>query len=76
MASFKPNMNIKSVDHFQSLSCTPHIALTMDLSFLCKIPISKYFQAPLMETQWKNNHMLVLKEKQPIKTMWRRPITV
>ena len=30
----------QSVDLFQSLSCTPHIALTMDLSILRKIPIS------------------------------------
>ena len=38
MASFKPNMNIKSVDLFLSLSCTPHIALTIDLSVLVKFP--------------------------------------
>ena len=43
MVSFKPKMNIKSIDIFLSLSCTSHIALTMDLSVLCKIPIS---QAP------------------------------
>ena len=42
--SFKPNMNIKSVDLFLSLSCTPHIALTMDLSVRCKIPISLSFK--------------------------------
>ena len=40
MVSFIPNINIKSIDHFLSMSCTPHIALNMDLSVLCKIPIS------------------------------------
>ena len=37
---FKPSISIKSMDVFMSLSCTPHIALTMDLSVLCKITIS------------------------------------
>ena len=32
--------NIKYLDPFLSLSCTPHIALTMNLSVLHKIPIS------------------------------------
>ena len=40
MVSFKSNMNIKSVDLFMSLSCTPHIAHTMDLSVLRENPIS------------------------------------
>ena len=37
-------MNIKSVDIFLSLSCTTHIALTMDLPALHKIPISFSFR--------------------------------
>ena len=40
IVSFRPSMNIKSVELFLPLSCTPHIALTMDLSVLHKIPIS------------------------------------
>ena len=44
MVSFKPSMNIKSIDLFLSLSCTSHIALTMDLSVLHKIPISLSFR--------------------------------
>ena len=44
MVSFKPNMNMKSLHFLLSVSCTPHIALTMDLSVLRKIPISLSFK--------------------------------
>ena len=44
VVSLKPNMSVKSVDLFISLSCTPHIALTTDLSDLRKIPISLFFR--------------------------------
>ena len=44
IVSFKSRMNIKSVDIFLSFSCTPHIALTIDLSVLHKIPISLSFR--------------------------------
>ena len=52
--SFKPNRNIKYVDLFLPLSCTPHIALTMDLSVLNKIPISLSFRqhASLSQYYW------------------------
>ena len=43
IASFKPSMNIKSVELFPSLSSTPHFALTMDLSNLHKFPIIFFF---------------------------------
>ena len=38
----KPNINIKSVDLFLSLSCTPHIALTMDPFVFRKIHITHF----------------------------------
>ena len=43
-SQFKPNMNIKSADLFHSLSCTPHIALTMDHLVLHNIFISLSFR--------------------------------
>ena len=39
IGSFKPNMIIMSLDHFLSLSCSPHIAVTLELSVVHKIPI-------------------------------------
>ena len=44
MVSFKPWMSIKYVDRFLSLRCTPHIALTMDLSGIHKMPISLFLR--------------------------------
>ena len=38
MVSFKPNMNIKLIDLFLSLSCTPHIALTWIFMSFVKFP--------------------------------------
>ena len=46
MVSYKPSMNIKSVNLFLSLSCTPHIALIMDLSILPKF--SSHFPSGTM----------------------------
>ena len=42
--SFKLNIDYKSLALFLSLSCTPHIALIMDLSTLHKISISLSFR--------------------------------
>ena len=44
IVSFKPNINIKSIDIFLPSSCTPHIVLTMDLTMPRKIPISLSFK--------------------------------
>ena len=45
IVSIKLKINIKFLALFQSLSCTPHIALTTDLSAHYKNPIT-FFQAP------------------------------
>ena len=50
IVSFKHSMNIKAEDLFLSFSCTPHIALTMDLSILSSNSHLTFFQTPCFTT--------------------------